>query len=95
MITMLCQLQDWFHDHCNGDWEHGKGIRIATMDNPGWAVDIDLRGTGLERRSAPEVKIERSEHDWLHCFVRDGRFTIRCGVQNLEEGIASFLKWAV
>jgi hypothetical protein len=95
MITMLCKLQDWFHDHCNGDWEHGEGIRIATMDNPGWAVDIALQGTGLECRPAPEVRIERSEQDWLHCFGHDGKFAIRCGAKNLEEGIASFLKWAV
>jgi hypothetical protein len=25
----------WFARHCDGDWEHDLGIRIATLDNPG------------------------------------------------------------
>jgi hypothetical protein len=94
MISPLCKLQDWYQSQCNGDWEHGEGIRIGTLDNPGWAVEIDIRGTNLERRPATDMKIERTECDWLHCFVRDGRFIIRCGVRNLEEGISSFLTWA-
>jgi hypothetical protein len=36
-------LLKWYHDHCNGDWEHGKGIRISTLDipDPGWSISIN------------------------------------------------------
>ena len=94
MKTPLRNLEAWFRSHCNGDWEHSEGIRIATLDNPGWAVDIDLRGTELEGQEAPVTKDERSEIDWVHCCVRDGRYVIRCGPTNLEEGLSVFLHLA-
>ena len=36
----LSYLTAWFARQCDGDWEHDLGIRIETLDNPGWAVDI-------------------------------------------------------
>ncbi len=94
MISIVCQLQKWFQSQCNGDWEHGEGIRIATLDNPGWAVDIDIRDTTFADRPMDDVEIDRSDSDWLHCKMCDGKYSIRCGVQNLEEGISRFLDWA-
>ena len=33
-------LFKWFYEQCDGDWEHGKGIRIGTLSNPGWFINI-------------------------------------------------------
>ena len=33
-------MMRWFASHCDGDWEHDLGIRIETLDNPGWAMDV-------------------------------------------------------
>lgn len=93
-MSAMERLANWYRLQCDGDWEHGEGIRISTLDNPGWAVDIPLEGTDLEDKSYDPTKIERSEHDWLHCFVKDGRFRIRCSLFNLEEGVNCFLSWA-
>ena len=41
-------LIDWFAIHCDGDWEHSEGIRIATLDNPGWALDVRIEDTELD-----------------------------------------------
>ncbi len=34
----LSRLQRWYSAQCDGDWEHGLGVRIETLDNPGWMV---------------------------------------------------------
>lgn len=39
---MLKWLENWYSSNCDGDWEHGYGIRIETLDNPVWAVRINL-----------------------------------------------------
>jgi len=30
----------WYEGHCDGDWEHGFGPEIETIDNPGWRLKI-------------------------------------------------------
>jgi len=37
MTNELKWLQQWYSEHCDGAWEHGFGITIETIDNPGWA----------------------------------------------------------
>lgn len=93
MTSTLQKLQQWYFSQCDGDWEHGEGIRVSTLDNPGWMVDISLREAELEDRKYDEVRIDRSEQDWLRCSIRDGKFFIACGPKNLEEGLSIFLEW--
>ncbi|MFE2849501.1 Imm53 family immunity protein, partial [Streptomyces scopuliridis] len=33
---LLDWLQNWYTQQCDGDWEHEWGVKIATLDNPGW-----------------------------------------------------------
>jgi hypothetical protein len=28
-------LEAWYASRCDGEWEHGYGISIETLDNPG------------------------------------------------------------
>jgi len=90
----LERLQAWFLSQCDGDWEHSYGIRISTADNPGWIVDIELLETNLEGRGFERLRIERSESDWLIVFSDPEIFRIRCGPNNLEEGLGIFCDWA-
>ena len=60
--------------NCNGDWEHSYGIKIETLDNPGWSVEIDLADTNLELRYFEVVKIQRSESNWIVCQIEDDIF---------------------
>ncbi len=46
-LNSLDRLEQWFRSMCNGDWEHTYGIKILTLDNPGWIVAIELRDTPL------------------------------------------------
>jgi len=93
-MSTLKKIEEWFYSQCNGDWEHGEGIKISTLDNPGWAVDISLSGTELNDKPYQMIKIERSEQNWLWCSVRDSKFMIRCGSKNLEEALEAFCRWA-
>nr|WP_314269389.1 Imm53 family immunity protein [uncultured Kingella sp.] len=33
-------MQQWYQSKYNGTWEHGHGLTIATLDNPGWEVHL-------------------------------------------------------
>ena len=56
-------LLDWFSYQCNGDWEHGNGIYINTIDYPGWHLQIYIEDTEFEDYEFERVDIERSEYD--------------------------------
>ena len=49
-------IEDWYCSQCNGDREHGPGIKIVSLDNPSWSVTIDLLGTQLAELPFSEVR---------------------------------------
>lgn len=44
-MNLIQELERWYIEQCNGDWEHEFGIKIDTLDNPGWMIKIDLADT--------------------------------------------------
>ena len=90
----LNAMQEWYAGCCDGDWEHTYGIRIETLDNPGWMVDIDLIDTPLEGRQFKPLILERSENDWLNCQVVADTFKCSGGPRNLGEILRVFHDWA-
>jgi len=91
---LLIWLQNWYASQCNGEWEHSYGIHIGTLDNPGWTIDINLRETELENKFMNEIEIERSDDDWIDCFIRDKHFKGNGGPHNLIELLTIFKDWA-
>jgi len=89
----LSKLERWYAAQCNGDWEHGYGVRIDTLDNPGWKVEIDLRGTKKQYSLSARVRIDRSDNDWIQYWVEKQQFQIACGPMNLSEVIETFVHW--
>lgn len=83
-------LMAWYGSCCNGEWEHSFGVRIETLDNPGWALDVDLTETPFEDRLLPRSLEERSEDDWIAVEASGGRFRARGGVQNLVDLMLAF-----
>jgi hypothetical protein len=86
----LVWLQSWYLEQCDGDWEHEFGITIGTLDNPGWEIKVDLAETDAANMSLPLVKVERSEHDWIHYKVENGKFEGFGGPHNLRELLSTF-----
>lgn len=92
-MNLLKWLESWFESYCDGVWEHDEGIKIETLDNPGWRLDINLKDTDLESKKFYLVKEDRTDNDWIHCSVADGFFKGRGGTSNLEEIIKIFHDW--
>lgn len=69
-MEVLKWLTDWYKSNCNGDWEHSYGIKIDTLDNPGWHIHIDLLETSLEGKLISE-KNEKNDNDW-YSIISDG-----------------------
>lgn len=94
------ELQNWYHSQCNDDWEHTYGIRIETLDNPGWSIAIQLSNTYLENKSYVEISYgvgddaETSGNEWIVTLVETGVFKGYGGPHKLNEIIKYFLVWA-
>jgi hypothetical protein len=91
---MIQWLQSWYSKHCDGVWEHTYGVRIDTIDNPGWSLKIDLVGTQLEHREFVRRDESRSDDDWLSLWVENGVFNGTGDPKKLEVLIAAFRGWA-
>ena len=99
----LTWLSQWFLSECNNDWEHGTGIRIETLDNPGWHIRINLEDTLLEGRSFEPVSHGEINDDldewhrtgsWWRASVEGDHFKATCGPLDLGSVIAIFRQWA-
>jgi Immunity protein 53 len=96
----LQELQRWYRSQCNEDWEHSNGVRIDTLDNPGWSLTVDLEGTDLQNKRFQELTSgvgadSYPEHeDWIVCKVDGRKFVAHGGPYKLEEMITTFLTWA-
>jgi hypothetical protein len=106
MSDELSWLQQWYSAHCDGEWEHGFGVKIETLDNPGWSVKIDVEATELASTPFEPAKTPVSETNWVHCRVteRQGRALARPfppgrhfeghgGALNLGDIIKIFRTW--
>jgi hypothetical protein len=93
LITAIQKLVSWFQSQCDGDWEHGEGIVIQSLDNPGWWIRIGLEGTSLEETPFLAVNLQRTETDWLVAKKVGEILDINCGPGNLEEALTLFLDW--
>lgn len=96
-------LARWYLAQCDGDWEHDFGVRLETLDNPGWRLRIDLKGTALEHR--PFARVQRGTYSdnlegwqelgsWWDCRVEAGCFEANCGPLDLAAAVGVFRAWA-
>ncbi|NED79033.1 hypothetical protein G3I76_02840 [Streptomyces sp. SID11233] len=91
---VLDWLQNWYAQQCDGDREHEWGVKIATLDNPGWAIEIDLEETDLEEREHTLQEFSRSTQDWVRTWTAEKAFHAVCGPGNLTEALTLFRTWA-
>lgn len=90
----LERLQRWYRSHCDGIWEHQHGVRLDTLDNPGWMLTIDLAGTPLDGVAFPERVVHRSDNDWVVCRVQEQTFDAKGGPENLTEMVDVLLRFS-
>ncbi|MDQ7095867.1 immunity 53 family protein [Desulfosporosinus sp. PR] len=94
-MNFLTWLQSWYNQQCDGLWEHMEGIKIETLDNPGWCLVINLIDTEYEDREFKSIKELRTENDWIVCKIENGKFTGYGGPLNLEELLKEFHDWVL
>jgi len=102
-ITMptsaLAQLQRWYYSQSDGDWEHCYGIKIETLDHPGWHITIELTETEMEDLPFAEVQHNEMGHryednpNWFVCRKVDDKFEGFGGPEQLEAMVGVFLTW--
>jgi len=85
----LAWLQTWYSSRCDGTWEHAHGVKIETLDNPGWLVTVDV-GNSLPCSILSE---ERNDQDWINCKVMDRQFVGAGGPGNLVEILSILRSW--
>ncbi len=85
MTDLIQRIQNWYMINCNGDWEHNFGYSIATLDNPGWTIRIDLDGTPLDTLEFKRnYQNPNDEQDWFNIKTKNMVLEIFCGPSNLE-----------
>jgi Immunity protein 53 len=103
MQSTLVRIQRWYASQCNGDWEHASGIKIESLDNPGWLIKINLQGTNLAGRSFSAVAVGLEEREgrafpsspaWHSLSVKDHTFEAAGDPSKLEFLLTTFLDWA-
>lgn len=76
----LSSIMEWYSAHCDGDWEHQKGLSLQTLDNPGWLLKVNLVGTNLENATMVPISegCDESSHpegeEWIDCRIQDKEF---------------------
>lgn len=93
-MDILRWIQKWYINTCDGYWEHMYGVKIGSLDNPGWSVDIDLTETPLENVNFDRVQYDRGDGDWVICLKKDGLYQARGGPEKLVEILLIFKRWA-
>lgn len=89
-MDTLDWLAKWYLSMCDGEWEHSYGIRIDTLDNPGWSVQIDLSEGNIDEISFEAVSNCTDDSNWMHCEVKDGKFCGRGDPTKLDAIIEVF-----
>jgi Immunity protein 53 len=93
-MNRITEIQDWYSAHCNGVWEHRYGIKIDSLDNPGWWVKVELIDTELEQASFTPINVHISDSDWVNCKIEEKIFTGAGDPTKLEIILGVFLDWA-
>jgi Immunity protein 53 len=91
---VLAQLQRWYSEQCDGEWEHSFGVVIDTLDNPGWRVRVDVDGTPIKDRRHERIEAHRTDEDWLVLWRDEKQWHAACGPLNLTEVLNAFLVWS-
>ena len=92
---LLNWLMTWYESQCDGNWEHSWGVRIGTLDNPGWSVRINLAETDWHECPPQSICEDLApDRDWISCRVvlsdEGPVFEGFCGPANLGRVIERF-----
>jgi hypothetical protein len=81
--SLIKWIQQWYISQCDGDWEYEFGVKIQTLDNPGWNIKIDIVNLEFNKNIAWKI-IENSNNDWFGYKIHDNYFEASGDYHKLE-----------
>ena len=87
-------LSKWYYNQFNNDWRFGRTVKIYTLGNPGWRLKICLIETDLAVKEFQKISFDRSENDWIRCYIENMNFEGACGPLNFSEMLYIFREWS-
>lgn len=67
-------IASWYKKNVRQDEPNTLIINIESLDNPGWWVTINLKGTDFEKETFSKIENEKTQNDWIKLFVRTSKF---------------------
>ena len=86
-------LDDWYQRQCNGEWEHTRGVRLKSLDDPGWHLTINLAGTSAVNARPQQLRMDAQNGGWLTCSIAGECFEGAGDSRKLEQIIGVFRQW--
>lgn len=90
---LFTRLDAWYAEQCDGEWEHEFGIKIQTLDNPGWLIQVDLSGTGSEGATLPANLDEDESGTWVHSSADGTELRVACSPRAMEKAMRVVLEF--
>lgn len=90
-MDIIKKIQEWYKSNCDGEWEHTYGVHITTLDNPGWKIDVNLKGTKLEGKKFSKINIDNGDDDWIVAEISENKFIGHGDPDKLETILRTFL----
>ena len=91
-VDELMWIEKWYESNCDGDWEHSYGVKIETLDNPGWSVKIDTNFTPQSLVDSDWEMHEQSNENWFGYKVVNGLYDAAGDPHKLQFILAHFRK---
>lgn len=94
---LLGWLQHWYVGQCDDEWEHGYGVQITTLDNPGWMIKVSVKGTRWETKEFPRSSFrldsDDDDNDWYTVWKEGTDFHGAGGPFHLQSLLKEFRKF--
>lgn len=97
MVHALMRLQSWYARQIKNEVDESRLVEIRTISNPGWFVNIELKGTVLEKVPFAEISEGLGDHplpQWIVCYVELTVWKGGGDETQLERVIETFVEWA-
>ena len=95
-VTDFASLIAWYVAQCDGEWEHRHGIKLETLDNPGWLLTVDLIHTDLQGCAMEEISEgccpsgNPVSPRWIACSVKGNVFRGGCDSTQVTRLFSTF-----
>ncbi len=94
-MDVLKFIQAWYSENADLAFEKKQRIKVETLENPGWYIEIDLRNTYLDGVSFDMIEFDDDKNDWLQCFIRDNTFVGAGDANKLNHLLKAFHLFAL